>query len=304
MSNAQVARRAGEAGPGSRSYALGYSAAEFRRLERQAGYYRELTEDVLVRAGICRGMRVLDVGCGVGDVSLLAARLVGPTGAVLGVDRSPEAIATAAARVRQGGYEGRVRFVAAELDTFEPDGRFDAVIGRLVLMYLPDPVAALRSFAACLRPGGVLAFQEIATGQARTVPEVPLFRQCVHWIVETFERCGFDHDMGHHLYETFLAAGFPAPEMIAGARVEGGPDTFAYDYVAETVRSLLPAGERVGAMTAAEVGIDTLAERLRAEATRHATCIVLPTLVGAWARTAAARRPQGRGRPVPASDAH
>jgi len=74
MSNAQVARRARVAGRGSRPYALGYSAAEFRRLERQAGHYRELTEDVLVRAGICRGMRVLDVGCGVGDVSLGGGR--------------------------------------------------------------------------------------------------------------------------------------------------------------------------------------------------------------------------------------
>jgi ubiquinone/menaquinone biosynthesis C-methylase UbiE len=285
MYSAQVARKLRETEKGSRPYALGYTEAEFRRLERQGGYYRELTEDVLVRAGIGRGMRVLDLGCGVGDVSLLAGRLVGSAGSVVGVDRSPEAIAMAAARVRHVGLEGRVRFAAAELEDYAPEGRFDAVIGRLVLMYLPDPVAALRRFAACLRPGGVLAFQEIATAQARTVPETPLFRQAVGWITATFERCGFDFDMGDHLYGVFLAAGFPAPEMIAAARVEAGPDTFAYAYVAETVRSLLPAGERVGTMSRDEVDVDTLADRLREEALRHSACIVLPTLIGAWART-------------------
>ena len=55
------------------AYALGYSDDEFRRLERQGDYYRDLTEDVLVRAGIGPGMRVLDLGCGVGDVALIAA---------------------------------------------------------------------------------------------------------------------------------------------------------------------------------------------------------------------------------------
>ena len=58
-------------------YPLGYSETEFKRLERQGAFLRDLTEDVLRRAGLAAGMHVLDVGCGVGDVSLLAATLVG-----------------------------------------------------------------------------------------------------------------------------------------------------------------------------------------------------------------------------------
>jgi ubiquinone/menaquinone biosynthesis C-methylase UbiE len=229
-------------------------------------------------------MRVLDVGCGVGDVSLLAAELVGPTGAVLGVDRSPEAIETATRRVARAGRSGVVSFTAADLDTYRPETGFDAVIGRLILMYLPDPADALRRFAACLAPGGLIVFQEIAIAQARSLPEGPLFRRSVCWITKTFARSGFEIDMGGKLYRTFLAAGLPAPQMIAGARVEGGADAFAYDYVAATVRSLLPAAERVGAATAAEVEIGTLADRLRAEALRSSACIMLPPLIGAWAQ--------------------
>ena len=72
--------------------------------------------------------------------------------------------------------------------------------------------------------------------------------------------------------------------MIAAARVEGGPDAFAYDYLAETLRSLLPLMERLGITTAEELDIDTLAERLRSEAVANSACVMLPPLVGAWTR--------------------
>jgi len=285
MCSALAARKPrDEAGTAPRPYALGYSDDEFRRLERQGTYYRDLTEDVLLRAGIGPGMRVLDIGCGVGDVTLIAARLVGPTGAVVGVDRSAEAIATAAGRIARAGYEGTVRFLAADLDGYQTEPDFDAVIGRLILMYLPDPAGALRRFATCLRPGGVIAFHEMSMPQARTVPACPLFDRGVGWIMETFIRAGFEIDMGGKLFAAFRDAGLPAPEMISASRVEGGPDAYAYDYLTQTLRSLLPVAERVGTTTRAEVGIDTLAARLRAEALGNSACILMPALIGAWAR--------------------
>ena len=286
MCSAMVARKPRD-DTRPRRYALGYSDEEFRRLERQGDYYRDLTEDVLVRAGIGEGMRVLDIGCGVGDVSLIAGHLVGPTGSVLGVDRSPEAIEVAARRVVRAGQGDFVRFTTADLQTYRPATGFDAVIGRLVLMYLPDPAAALRRFAACLERGGVVVFQEIAIAQARSLPDGPLFSRCLRWITETFAQAGFEIDMGGKLHRTFLAAGLPAPRMIAAARVEGGADAFAYDYVAQTLRSLLPAAERTGVATRAEIDVDSLAERLRTEALENSACITLPTLIGAWAQTAA-----------------
>jgi ubiquinone/menaquinone biosynthesis C-methylase UbiE len=285
MCSALVARKSSyDVQSDARPYALGYSDDEFGRLERQGGYYRDLTEDVLVRAGIGEGMRILDVGCGVGDVSLIAGRL-GPTGSVLGVDRSPEAIETAGRRVEEAGQGGFVRFTSAELDTYRPAAGFDAVIGRFIPMYLPDPAGALRRFAACIEPGGVVVFHEMAIAQARSLPEGPLFRQCLRWITETFMRTGFEIDMGGKLYRTFLAAGLPAPQMIAAARVEAGPDAFAYAYVAQTLRSLLPVAERTGVATRAEIDVDSLAARLRGEALQNSACTTLPTLIGAWSTT-------------------
>lgn len=268
----------------SRRYALGYSESEFKRFELQGDFDRDLTEDVLRRAGIEPGMRVLDLGCGAGDVSLLAGELVGPKGLVVGIDRSAAAVEMAERRAIQAGQCYWVRFAVADLDAFVPDESFEAVIGRLILMYLPNPAATLRRLSTHLRAGSILAFQELSMPSAHSVPDVPRFRQCRSWILDTFERAGFEVDMGGKLFATFLAAGLPAPRMIAAGRAEGGPQSPAYEYVAQTLCSLLPAMERAGVATAAEVGIDTLAERLRTEAVAHNACIVLPPFIAAWTR--------------------
>jgi len=281
MSTALVDRGSNRADP--RAYALGYSPGEFKRLEQQAAFYRDLTEDLLRRAGIGAGMRVLDVGCGVGDVSLLAGSLVGPRGLVLGIDRSVDALQTACRRTNAAGKRW-VHFTATEIDEFNTDEKFDALIGRLILMYLPDPAATLRRLSGLLRADGAAVFQEMAMPLARSVPEGPQFRKCMHWIIATFQRAGFAIDMGGCLLATYNAAGMSTPQMIAAGRVEGGAESKAYEYMASTVRSLLPTMERVGVASAAEVCIDTLADRLRREAIELGACIMLPPLVGAWAR--------------------
>jgi cyclopropane fatty-acyl-phospholipid synthase-like methyltransferase len=84
-------------------YVLGHSEDELRRLALQAAFWGELTEEVLRRAGIRAGMHVLDIGSGAGDVAILAARLVGPSGSVLGIDRSQDAVGRASARAAAEG---------------------------------------------------------------------------------------------------------------------------------------------------------------------------------------------------------
>jgi ubiquinone/menaquinone biosynthesis C-methylase UbiE len=264
-------------------YAPGYSEAEYRRLVAQARFLGGLTEQVFRRAGLGPGMRVLDIGCGAGDVSLLAAGLVGPTGGVLGVDRAAAAVALARERARAAGL-GSVAFQQAELAELEPGRPFDALVGRLVLMYLPDPSAALAGLLRLVRPGGLVVFQEMEMSMARAAPPVPLFQACGEWIRETIRRAGFETDMGSRLFPTFLGAGLPGPAMSLDGRVEGGAGSPVYELMAETVRSLLPAMERLGVASAAAVGVETLAARLEAEVCAAGGVVVFPPLVGAWAR--------------------
>src|SRR5215469_14202253 len=79
-------------------YALGRTQTEYQRLIEQAEIVRPLTKRLLLAAGIERGMQVLDVGCGVGDVSFLVATLVGLEGSVVGVDLDPDALKVAEER--------------------------------------------------------------------------------------------------------------------------------------------------------------------------------------------------------------
>lgn len=224
-----------------------------------------------------------------GDVSLLAAALVGSTGEVHGIDRSQEAIATARRRAEAAGI-AHARFTVSDIDGVAPHAigsQFDAVVGRLVLLYHDDPAAALRGLARLVRPGGVVVFQEFDMSSARSTPEVPTYRWCVDRIIALYERAGLEPDMGSKLFGAFQRAGLSVPVMIGACRVEGGPDSYVYRYIAATMRSLLPMFERVGVATATEVDVETLEDRMRAEAIEGACSLVLPTLVAAWARTPA-----------------
>jgi hypothetical protein len=132
--------------------------------------------------------------------------------------------------------------------------------------------------------GGVVAFQEIdLTSPPRAYPEGPLHEQVVRWTTPPPGRPGPDPEMGLKLFKTFLDAGLPAPQLRRDVPVGGGPTWPGYAYVAATVRSLLPLLERAGAVSAEEVGIDTLEDRLRAEVVGQDGVQLLPAIVGAWA---------------------
>jgi 2-polyprenyl-3-methyl-5-hydroxy-6-metoxy-1,4-benzoquinol methylase len=271
-----------------RVYVLGHSSEELNRLIDQARLFGELTQDVFVRAGIGAGMRVLDVGCGAGDVSFLLARMVGPSGAVIGIDRSEDAVAMATARAQAMGL-AQVSFSQGELEDISLDQPVDAAVGRFVLMYSADPAVSLRRIAANVRAGSIVAFQEMNVAEAKSFPQVDLFEQSMRWIVETLDREKVKNLMGLGLFRTFIEAGLPPPQMIMGARVEGSSDSLGYQIVAQVVKSLLPVMEKLGVANEKEIQIETLAQRLRDEVISRGAVIVLPPLVGAWTRTLQAK---------------
>jgi len=117
----------------------------------------DLTESVLRRCGIQRGMRVLEFECSGGNASLSIARLIGPSGLVVGVDRSAEAIDAAEKRATIAGCCYWTRFVIADPNTFVPHERFDAVVARLTLLHQGER-AAFQRLSACVRPGGLVVF--------------------------------------------------------------------------------------------------------------------------------------------------
>jgi ubiquinone/menaquinone biosynthesis C-methylase UbiE len=266
----------------AQDYPLGYSDREAQRLADQAALIEEATEDVFRRAGLRSGMHVLDIGSGVGDVSLLAARMVGSDGAVLGIDKAASSVETARRRVAALGVQN-VSFEASDLAAFATDRKFDAIVGRFVLLYVPDRVSVLRSLTRHLRPGGIVALQELDISQVSEVPPSALFTQARRWLLEAFAAGGAESDMGSKLYATFLHAGLPAPNMTA-TQIACGPTSPGYEQMVQVLRSLLPLIERNGIATLAEIGIDTLGQRLHEDAVANDRVVFLSRAVGAWAR--------------------
>ena len=268
----------------TQQYVLGDAECELRRLVSQSRLIGDITEQVMQRAGIKTGMNVLDCGCGVGDVSFLTARLVGSAGRVLGIDRSVAGINRARERAAEAGLPNVSFEVVDDLARFRARTPFDAVVGRLILMYLREPAAILSHLARQVRPGGLIVFQELVLSMCRSEPSCPLVEKCRGWVHDTFVQAGANVDMGWKLSATFQRAGLPSPEMFLGSPVGAGPDSPMYRHIAETVRSLLPMMEHYGVASAEEVMVDNLADRLRMEMTAAGTVCATPCLIGAWTR--------------------
>lgn len=263
-----------------RDYMLESTDSERARLRRQGEMMRPFTERLFRNAGIGEGMAVLDVGCGAGDVSLIAADLIGPTGRLVGFDRDPAQVAEADRRLGDAG----ATFVVATIDD-PPEGVFDAIVGRLVLMYQADLVAAIRSLAERLRPGGVMAFVESnnrhdVNGAMQWPIPTPLQQNVSDWIQLAFSTAGAQIYTGLRLPSVFRAAGLEpqAPYETVGPVYEGRASC---EMTAGIVRAMLPVLARAGVDTDA-IGIDTLAERIYAE-TGDDRVVCLP-MTAVWAR--------------------
>jgi SAM-dependent methyltransferase len=268
----------GSAGSG---YQLGSDAAELERLDLQGRVLAPATRTILQLAGVRRDMRVLDLGSGAGDVAFVAAELAGPGGEVVGIDQSADSVAKATARAAERGLSN-VRFVAGDIHDRAPGGPFDAIIGRLVLMYVPDPAAVLRTQASVLRPGGVVAPIEFDLHSARSLPSTPLAGQALAWLREAFTHAGIDPALGPGLWAVLQAAGLQPSGMI-GVQPHFGPeDPDGAAILAGIIRTVLPLIERLGVATAAEVGADTLQQRLSDEFATSAAVFAHPMLISAW----------------------
>jgi ubiquinone/menaquinone biosynthesis C-methylase UbiE len=147
------------------------------RLGTQARLVDPMTRRFFRDAGIVKGMRVLDIGSGAGNVAFLAAEMVGPSGEVVGTDKSPIPVASAQALAKERGHTN-VTFREGDPTVLEFQGAFDAIVGRYVLMFNPDASAMLKGIARHLKPGGVIVFHEVDWSGARSNPPAPTYDRC------------------------------------------------------------------------------------------------------------------------------
>jgi 2-polyprenyl-3-methyl-5-hydroxy-6-metoxy-1,4-benzoquinol methylase len=263
-------------------YVLGHTDTELKRLATQARLIDPITRRFLVSAGITEGMRVLDVGSGAGDVAILLADLVGPKGEIVGTDPALTAVEAAEKRVKTSSL-ANVTFRHGDPAAMRFDLPFDAVVGRYVLQFIPDPSAAIARLSSHLRRGGVMFFHELDWDGARSSPPVPTYDRVCGWIVRTIEGGGAQIRLGAHLASAFERAGLPTPTLRLESVIASGPGAIdAVHLVTDLVATQLPSMVRMGIVDASEVALPTLAQRILAEVGADGTLIGRAE-VAAWA---------------------
>jgi SAM-dependent methyltransferase len=246
-----------------------------------------MTRRYLVDAGITQGMRVMELGCGGGEITEILAELVGATGTVVAIDRNRDMLALARDRMKERGI-GHIQFVCADaaedlsaLDGFAGDS-FDALAGRRVLMYLPDPAQVLRRFARWLRSGGVVVFEEADANMvpARTSP-MPAHDQVVEWLKRMLIAEGANPAMGFDLPATFARAGLTLGRIRAEAVIQGQGTQYPLADLLKLVQSRV-----ISAGIATQTEVDAIASQLSTENRDPTHVYVSEMSFCAWAHKA------------------
>ena len=262
-------------------YVLGSSDQEIARLDGQSASIEAATRLLLRAAGVVPGMRLLDLGTGIGHVAMLAAELVGTQGQVVGIDTSAKLLDVARTRASQ---QPQLRFVQGDVRTWRDEKPFDAVVGRLILFHLPDAVAVLRHHLAALRPGGLLLALDFDLGSSRAEPAVPWVAELLGWVNAAFRHAGASPAIGTQLallladagladVQSFGVQGYLAPEDPRGPALLSG-----------VVRTLAPQIVAAGLATHEQLGVDTLTQRLTTAVQTSRSVVLPPALAGAWGR--------------------
>lgn len=224
------------------------------------------TRRLFSEAGIGEGMRVLELGCGPGEVTEVLSELVGPSGSVLAVDRSADMLAAAEKRIRERGLDN-VQFVEADL-TAPPQyldrvahASMDAIAGRRVLMYLPQPHEALGRLLPWLRRGGIVVFEETdSTLCPGRTASMPAHDQGVAWLEEMLAKEGANPSMGFDLPGVLVGSGLEFRKVVAEAVIEGQGDQFPLAELLGLLQARL-----VGTGVAAASEVDELISRIGLE---------------------------------------
>ncbi|HZT31953.1 MAG TPA: methyltransferase domain-containing protein [Bryobacteraceae bacterium] len=266
-------------------YPLGDSEAEHDRLIRQGARLAPYTERFLRQAGVGPNQHVLDLGSGVGEVALVAARLVGPAGEVVGVERDMRSVARARLRAAEAGFHN-VRFLPSDVSEVAGNSLFDAVVGRFILMYVEDPPAVLRAACHLVRPGGIVAFQEPSYAPFLLLSShLPLWSRAVSLVHDALRRSGANTEMGFALYQVFQEARLPPPAMTL--EVPLGNDAGFTAWPCDTLRSLWPQVQRHNLSLEGLGDLETLRDRLHAEIAGANAVVPWQGLVGAFSRVPA-----------------
>jgi ubiquinone/menaquinone biosynthesis C-methylase UbiE len=195
--------------PGDADQPLAESTRRFFGSSAGIGFFAIRTaerEGAFLLPYLIPGMRVLDVGCGPGTITVGLAAVVAP-GEVVGIDRESRSLEQARALAADHGALN-VRFEPADLHALPfPDATYDAAFLHAVLEHVPDPVSALRAVGRVVRPGGVVGVRSPDITVHCLHPPEPILEASLTLFARFRERIGGHADVGRALRSVMRAAG-------------------------------------------------------------------------------------------------
>jgi SAM-dependent methyltransferase len=187
----------------------GDPGAERLRILSQA--MRPGTLAVLDRAGIAPGLDVLDLGCGSGDATLDIARLVGPSGRVVGIDMDDSVLSHARSASEACGLS--IEWRQGLVKDLDEDGSFDIAYARFLFSHLPDPVDVLRRMQRAVRRSGKVVVEDIDITTHAHWPPNEAFQRYIQLYEATARARGLDPDIGPRLASMLIDAGLEDVEV-------------------------------------------------------------------------------------------
>src|SRR5262245_150607 len=260
-------------------YILATGGKDSARLRLLHDVYGPGTEALLRRAGLRDGLRVVEVGCGSGNTACWVAEQVAPGGSVVAIDVSADQVEQARRQAASRDLRNVEFQVADAYAPRLPEGAFDLAYCRLVLMHLTRPADALAALRALVRPGGMVACEEMDLGCWLCDPPAEAMSRFFGLNAALGERRGEDFSLGVSLHRLFRDAGFARPEVganfalaLRGERKRLLGMTFA-EFAPELVQEGL----------ASQGEVDRVTTALMALADDESTLFGFPLVVQVWA---------------------
>ncbi|MFN8574495.1 MAG: methyltransferase domain-containing protein [Gemmatimonadaceae bacterium] len=265
-------------------YVMGHDDRERRRLQLQGSILNPITTQLFSRAGIGPGQHVLDVGSGVGDVALIAARLVGPNGSVTACDMDADALGVLERRAAAEGLSN-VSTITGDVHAIGLSRTFDAVTGRHILIHVPDPLELVRTVAGLVKQGGVVVFEEYDFSVVHAgYPSTEILQHVMSVFRDFFAKARHGN-MGTRLPKLFSDAGLTDIEARAEYPIGlGTPDSPFHEWIAESMRSILGRAVAAGIPGASAIDIDNLQQSLRDATVASGAAMPAPAMVGTIGR--------------------
>jgi SAM-dependent methyltransferase len=264
----------------SANYMLATGEAALSRLEMLEKIFGPQSRELLGRAGLAKGMRVADIGCGAGLVSLWIASQIGTSGSIVGIDASSEQLRVAEKNAAAAGLSNASFHEGTAYETNLARGQFDLVYSRFLMCHVSEPAKAIREMSGLLKPEGILVCEDHDDGGIFSEPPTRAYKRLVE-ISEAVNRArGLDSYVGLKLPRLVSEAGFARPEVIVKQIAElRGPNKRFWEV---TLREATPAILAAGATT--EEGLDTICSELRAVAEDETILVMLARVTQVWAR--------------------